>query len=99
MADNDASRALVTSIGENAVDLIGKENLVGLQVYLDQLDESAEITVSLRDNSDESQREAIRALLDVEELFYDEAALSFHFVDDITTNGDHRIARAQYSYA
>lgn len=99
MVDIDAVRALVTSIGENSVALIGKENLVGLQVYLDAVDDSAEITVSLRNNSDQSQREAIQALLDVEELFYDEAALSFHFVDDITTNGDHRVARALYSYA
>lgn len=99
MTDTEATRVLVTSIGENAVDLIGRENLVGLQVYLDPVDESAEVTVSLRDNSEEAQREAIIALLDVEELFYDEATISFHFVDDLGAKGDHRVARAQFSYA
>jgi hypothetical protein len=98
MAGSDETRALVTSIGEHAVDLIGKENLLGLQVYLGG-DQCADVTVSLRENSDESQREAIVALLGVEDLFYDEAALSFHFVDDIATKGDQRVASAQYSYA
>ncbi|MEO8527691.1 MAG: hypothetical protein ABI435_01290 [Pseudolysinimonas sp.] len=99
MAGNDDVRALVSSIGEHAVNMIGKENLLGLEVFLDKEELSAEITVSLRDNTDESQREAIAALFGVEELFYDEAVLSFQFVDDIAAKGDARVARAQFSYA
>lgn len=100
MADNAEIRALTTSIGEHSVDNIGKENVRGLQVLYDDLDCSAAITVELADNAEQMQRAALASLIEVEQLFYDEAVLSFHFVDDIAAHGDMRVARKpQYSYA
>lgn len=95
----DDLQILTQSIGEYAVDTVGRENIRGLQVVMNPVDQTAQIAVVLADDSDESQKAALRALFDVEAVYLDEAVLSFAFVDDLEQADAAFAARQVYSYA
>lgn len=99
MSVMDEFQALTTSIGEYTVDTIGRVNLRGLQVTMDTRTSSASILVALRDNSDEQQKEALRALLIIEDIYLDEAVLSYRFVDEVTADGQAREVAPRFSFA
>ena len=92
-------QALTTSIGEHSVDAIGAEHLNALEVSLDSRDMTCQVIVALSDNSDAEQRRVLTALLDVESLYYDEAVLSFSFVDSIEHDSAPLESVPQYNYA
>jgi len=77
------SADLAASIGSLSVDLVGRDNLRGLQVFIDNLNHVGTISVALYDNTDSAQKNALVELADVERAFFDDAILSFSFVRDI----------------
>ncbi|WP_243063167.1 hypothetical protein [Humibacter sp. RRB41] len=83
MSDVNDLQALTTSIGEYTLDTLGKETVTGLQVSMDGVDHNGRITVALKDNSDAEQKRVLRELFEIEQMYFDEAALSFDFVQDI----------------
>ena len=90
---------LTQSIGEYAVSVLGPENLRGLQVLMNPRDLTGHISIVLEDESDESQKQILRSLFDVERVFFDEAVLSFSFVREIDADLAESTATPIYSYA
>ena len=96
----DASEALTTAIGEFCVDTVGQDKLTGLEVTFDPRESSAFITMSLRDNSDAAQREAINHMFEVERVFNDDASLTYIFVRHIEAETEEAQTRAlRFSFA
>jgi hypothetical protein len=91
--------ALTHSIGEYSVDTLGKDNLSGLQVVVNPRETSGFVTIALRDQSDEAQREAIAEMFEVERTYADEVSLTFVFVDSIDATMAATASVPQYSYA
>ena len=77
------SADLAASIGTLSVDLVGRDKLRGLQVFMDNLNHVGTVSVALNDNTDSAQKNALSELADVERAFFDDAILSFSFVRDI----------------
>lgn len=80
MTELGTADALVTSIGEFTVDTIGKDHLLGIWVTIDPRTHRGDMLIALSDNSDEAQKAAIRDILEVEDVFADDAVLNFRFV-------------------
>lgn len=99
MTGYDELQALTISIGEHSLNAIGRDNLQALEVQLDPRTSHATMTIVLRSNDDVAQTDALRQLFDVENLFADEAVLSYVFAERL----DHERAAAdfmpQFSYA
>ena len=95
----DEFRALTYAIGDFTVDALGKENLTGLQVVTDPRELSAFISIALKDQSDVAQRRAIAVMFEVEEMYFDEVALTYVFVDHIHDSIHATSSVPQYSYA
>jgi hypothetical protein len=95
----DEFKILTQSIGEFAVTTVGTENLKGLQLTMRPDDHTGHIAVALVDESDEAQKSVLRSLLEVEQVFFDEAVLSFSFVDHIDRDVDEPETAALFSYA
>ena len=98
MSAVDEVQALTQSIGEHAVQAIGREHLAALAVVVNPIDLTARITVGLRENSDYEQQRALEALFEVQELFFEDASMTFGFgVDDgLPTEGS---TQRQYQFA
>jgi hypothetical protein len=94
----DELQALTTSIGEYTLDVLGRENLTGLQVTLDKRDRGAFMLIALADGSDEEQRRVIAEMFEVEKVFVDEAVLTYLFVDEIMSGATVDASTPQYSY-
>jgi hypothetical protein len=92
-------QALAHAIGEYTVDALGKENLAGLEVVANPRESSALVSIALKDQSNDAQRRAIVIMLEVEQLYWDEIALTYVFVDRIRGTADTISAVPQYSYA
>lgn len=99
MAGLDEFQALTTSIGEYTVDTLGRENLAGLQVWLNPREGSAFMSIALQDSSDIAQRRAIAELFDIERCYSDDVALTYVFVSEISESTDAMAEAPQYSYA
>lgn len=100
-ANGDHWGYLVESIGLHAVQAVKKEHLASLNVLLDHRTAECNVTVELRDNSGPEQYRAMRALLELEELFRDDATLSFNFVEEteVVEDAPSRVSQRQYSFA
>lgn len=99
MVDVGELQALTRSIGEHSLNAIGQENLSGMQATLDARTLVCTLQLALRSNSSRSQLDAISALGEVEELFFDDAVLAFQFVEKIETGAERQLAQLQYSYS
>jgi hypothetical protein len=93
----DELQALTQSIGEYAISVIGRENLSGIQVTVDRRNMSAQLSVRLAENSDETQLGVIMALFDVERMYADEVVVSYSFVEEIDVSEETRESVRQYS--
>ncbi|SEH97215.1 hypothetical protein SAMN04515692_10874 [Leifsonia sp. CL147] len=91
--------ALTHAIGEYTVDTLGKENLEGLQVIANPRESTALVTIALKDQSNDAQRQAIATMFDIELLYADEMGLTYVFVDHIRDTIDATLSATQYSYA
>jgi len=74
---------LAVTIGEFSVDVVGRHNLRGLEVFVDSDENTGSVTVALAHNTDRAQKSALADFADVERAFFDDAILSFSFVRDI----------------
>lgn len=99
MVDIGELQALTHSIGEHALMALGVENVTGMQATLNPTDLVCILQIALRANSDQSQLDAIAALGDVEDLFFNEAVISFQFVDEIMKSSEPAMSPLQYSYS
>lgn len=99
MSTMDEFQALATSIGEHCVHAVETEHLLALEVLFEPEERACRVSVVLRENSDAEQRRALNALFEVEDLFLDDAAFSFHFVDSIEHDTKKRAAVPQFSFA
>lgn len=89
--------ALVTSIGLNAVQGIGKDNLLKLTVQLDPEPMTAELIVSLRSPFQDSRWAAIDKISELEDLFADEG-INFVTLFTSETSASHADASAQLTF-
>ena len=95
----DEVSALTHSIGEHAVQAIGRKHLAELTVVVSPVDMTARVTIALQDNSEKEQRRALERVFEVQELFFDDVSMTFEFGtgDDLT---DARlVGSGQFSYA
>jgi hypothetical protein len=99
MTNMDDLQVLTTSIGEYTVDTLGRENLRGLQVTMDRRNLVGHIAIALQDNTDMQQKSAIKDLLEIEQMYFDEAVLSFSFVEEIDADSVATSSVPQYSLA
>lgn len=99
MTGVDEVSALTQSIGEHAVLAIGKKHLSELSVVINGNDLTARVTVALRKNSDAEQRRALEKLFEVQELFFDEASMTFAFGHDADLPTAQMSEQRQYSFA
>lgn len=95
----DEFTALTHAIGEYSVEALGKESLTGLQVLTNPRELSAFITIALEDQSNAEQRRAIAVMFEVEEMYSDEIALTYVFVDHIGETVNATSSIPLYSYA
>ena len=98
----DENEILTRSIGENAVDMIGRDHLRALSVLFDARDAGCTIAVVLRENTDEEQLRAIDRLIDVQMLFIDEASIEFRIDDEASDDSEedhHTLSQRQFCYA
>ncbi|WP_426624333.1 hypothetical protein ACPPVW_17490 [Leifsonia sp. McL0607] len=95
----DEFAALTRAIGEYTVEALGKENLSALQVVAHPREFSAFVEIALEDRSDAAQRRAIEVMFEVEQVYWDEIALTYVFVDQIEDTDDVEASQLQYSYA
>ncbi|QOD93472.1 hypothetical protein [Chryseoglobus sp. 28M-23] len=99
MSALDEFQALTQSIGEYAADLIGRESLAGLRVTFDRRNRSGQISIALNAPSGDEQLRVISCMFEVEQVFKDEAILSYSFVDGIGDEVEARETIRQYSLA
>ncbi len=96
----DEIEILTRSIGEHAVDGIGRENLRSLSVLFDARDASCSISFVLAENTDGQQLRALDKLLAVQELFIDEASFEFHIGEEADAISEAQsISQHQFSYS
>ncbi|WP_136024256.1 hypothetical protein [Microbacterium sp. K27] len=82
MTGVDEVSALTHSIGEHAVQAIGPKHLAELSVVVNGTDLTARVTVALRKNTEAEQRRALEKLFEVQDLFFDDASMTFAFGHD-----------------
>jgi hypothetical protein len=99
MPEMSELQALTTSIGEYALDVIGRNSVEALQIVMEQIDHVGKVTIALSDNSDEEQKRVLRDLFSIEDVYFDEAALTFTFVDGPDAIREPAGAVPQFSYA
>lgn len=95
----DDFQILTQSIGEYAVDTVGRDNLRALELIMNPRDMTGHLSIALTDGSADAQKTVLRALFDVEQVFFDEAVLSYSFVDEIDDDEVVPAAASKYSYA
>lgn len=83
----DEVQALTQSIGEHAVQALGRKHISELSIVVNSNDMSARIVVALRDNTDAEQRRALEKLFEVQELFFDDVSMTFGFGVDLDMPG------------
>ncbi|MEV7692483.1 hypothetical protein AB0N73_04030 [Microbacterium sp. NPDC089189] len=72
----DEVSALTQSIGEHAVQAIGRKHLSALSVVVNPIDMTARIAVSLRDSNAKEQARAFEKFFDVQDLFFDDVSMT-----------------------
>lgn len=98
----DSNEILTRSIGEHAVDAIGRDHLRSLSVLFDARDATCTVSFVLSENTDGEQLRAIDKLLDVQQLFMDEASMEFRIDDESELDADedrHSVSQRQFCYA
>lgn len=95
----DEVSALTQSIGEYAVQMVGKENLAELAVVLNPADLTARVSLVLKDNNEATQRDALEALFEVQELFFEDASMMFTFGHMRDMEDAEQGAQRQFQYA
>lgn len=73
-------QASVHSLGETTVGYIGKDRVQSLRVLGDEFEGSADIEVCLKEWTWEDREHAITRLIEVQEMFFNEFAISYAFV-------------------
>lgn len=91
-------QALTTSIGEYTLETIGRDSIKGLQVTMEDVDHQGCVSVALKDNSDAEQKRVLRELLGIEQIYFDEAALTFAFVESLDDMESRRVSAPLFSY-
>jgi hypothetical protein len=99
MQDRDEVQVLVTAVGEYTLSTLGADNLAGLRVTLDPSEMSCHVTVALSDNSEENQKKAIRSLMEVEDIYFDELVMGFSLVTSLDDEEVPRASIPQFSHA
>ncbi|GAA2180259.1 hypothetical protein GCM10009785_10360 [Brooklawnia cerclae] len=96
----DADQALVSSIGENAVNAIGRDVLNGLSVTLDPNSGSVIFDITLHNPDRAMRHRAIARVMDrVYPIFEDDdVSFSFLFSDHVDKNGA-SAEQGAYAYA
>ncbi len=95
----DELQALTISIGEQSLNAIGRDNLRALEVQLDPRTYHATMTIVLRSNDDRAQTDALHELFEVENLFADEAVLSYVFAERLDRERATAEFMPQFSFA
>lgn len=90
--------ALIQSLGEHAVDAIGKPNLEQLTVHGDVANESAEVEICLIDNTWDEQTRVIDLMIDLRLMFMDEISVSYRFTE-LDSCSAAVARRSQFAYA
>lgn len=70
-------QALTQSIGEQTILYLGKDQVSALEVLLDTRIMEARVSVSLKDNSEESQLRAFGLFGEIEGIFSGEVSIAF----------------------
>lgn len=89
----DDFQALVTSLGENAVAYIGRDQLASLFVFGDPVDMSVDVEIGLRVRDWETTQHATHAMLEIQEMFLNEVAVAYRFVDEDSDTVSAAVAR------
>lgn len=98
----DENEILTRSIGESAVDVIGRDHLSSLTVLFDARDASCTISFTLNDNSDQEQLRALDRLVDIQMMFIEEASIEIQIEDKADFHPDdsrHTLSQRQFCYA
>lgn len=78
----DDFQALISSFGETTVTYIGKSRLHSLHINGDEAEGSAFVQICLADNSWGSQMAVIDTMISIREMFLDELAIEYRFIDE-----------------
>ncbi len=78
----DEFEATITSLGEHAVDYIGRQNLRQLAVFGDHHNSSADIQICLAVNDWASQTAAIDKMIELRAMFISELSIQYHFIEE-----------------
>jgi hypothetical protein len=89
----DDFQALMHSLGEHAVDYIGKDSLRRLDVFGDEADGAAYIEICLEENSWDERSRAIDKMLEIREMFLDEVSIEYRFIDEDSSTVEAAVAR------
>lgn len=91
----DDFRVLVQSVGEQIVDGIGRDRLERVAVVGDDRISTAEVEITLSDNSWDEQQRAIDKMIDVRGMFLGEVSISYCFLDGVTSSDDRSVVDAR----
>lgn len=93
-------QALVTSLGESTVTYLGKDNLLRLDVFADEIDMTAHIEIFLRDDSWAEQSRAIDKMIELREMFIEDISIGYRFsACDTSTSEAAHARRSSFSMA
>ncbi|WP_298589494.1 hypothetical protein [uncultured Kocuria sp.] len=81
-------RALVTSIGEQTLLYLGKDNLTAARVTLDPKIEAATVEVALEESTPANRQRAFTKFIEVIDLFDDEVDLMLRIADHESLQSD-----------
>lgn len=94
----DEFEAVIHSLGEHAVDYLGKDQLRQLAVFGDPLTGSARIEIVLAENSWDEQTRAIDKMLELRLMFLEELSFEYDFLSEDSCTPV-MAERSDYSYA
>lgn len=83
------AQALLASIGECSVSMIGKENLEALAVFLHTDRARATVIVALSSNTPDEQLHTFSKFADVEMMFFDDVTMELKLSDPETMERIH----------
>lgn len=89
----DEFSALIQSLGEHAVDYIGKDNLLRLDVFGDEVDQSAHVEIFLCSEEWGDHSSAIDKMIELREMFMDDLAVDYRFAGADSSTVEDKNAR------
>lgn len=89
----DDFQVLVTSLGETAVAYIGRDQLTSLFVFGDPVDMAVDVEIGLQSRDWASMQHVTEKMLEIQEMFLNEVAVAYRFVDEDSDTVKAAVAR------